>query len=467
VQVKGKKVLVLGLGDTGLSMARWLARRGARVRAADSRSDPPRRRELEEAFPGVEVQLGAFRDELFENVELVAASPGVPLSEPALARAASRKLPVVGDIELFAQALRSEAQAEPPRILAITGTNGKSTVTALAGAMCLAAGIDSELAGNIGPPVLEVLQRRTEAGLLPSVWVLELSSFQLETTQSLRADAATVLNISEDHLDRYATLDDYCAAKARVFEGAGVQVLNRDDPRSLAMRRGGRAFVRFGLEAPEGAGDFGLVKHDGGHWLAQGAVPLIAVRDMKLAGLHNAANALAALALCRSIGLPLAPLLQALRAFPGLPHRVELVREANGVRYYDDSKGTNVGSTAAALAGLAGAGTKVVLIAGGDGKGQDFSPLAEPVQRAARCVVLIGRDAPAIERALRGGAKIRRAATLDDAVHAAAEEACHGDAVLLSPACASFDMFRDYKHRGAVFRAAVERLGGQPPGGQP
>jgi UDP-N-acetylmuramoylalanine--D-glutamate ligase len=408
--------------------------------------------------------VGAFGDELFDSVDLVAVSPGVPLSEPALARAAARGLRVVGDIELFAQTLHRGSDAGQPRIIAITGTNGKSTVTALAGAMCRAAGLDSEVAGNIGPPVLDAFERRAASGVLPRAWVLELSSFQLETTHSLRADAATVLNVSEDHLDRYASLDAYCAAKARILHEAGVQVLNRDDPRSLGMRQGG-SVVTFGVNAPGGGGDYGLLRRDGECWLAEGPVPLLAVRDTLLAGLHNAANALAALALCRAIGLPLAPLLQALREFRGLPHRVELVREANGVRYYDDSKGTNVGSTAAALAGLAGNGAKVVLIAGGDGKGQDFSPLAEPVQRAARCVVLIGRDAPAIERALQGrAAKIRHAATLDAAVDAAAEEARPGDAVLLSPACASFDMFRDYRHRGAVFRAAVERLGGGRPG---
>jgi UDP-N-acetylmuramoylalanine--D-glutamate ligase len=290
------------------------------------------------------------------------------------------------------------------------------------------------------------------------LWVLEVSSFQLEVTASLAADAAAVLNVTEDHLDRYRGFDDYARAKARVFSGDGMQVLNRDDPRSLAMALPGRKTSTFGLDAPRRAEDWGLLKRDGEPWLAQGANALLASREMKLAGLHNAANALAALALCRALGLPLEPLLAALREFKGLPHRVELIGEADGVRWYDDSKGTNVGSTVAALAGLAQRETKVVLIAGGDGKGQDFSPLRDAVERSARALVLIGRDAPLIEAAVAGaGVPIRRAASMDQAVALAAQAARPGDAVLLSPACASFDMFRDYRHRGEVFRLAVER----------
>jgi UDP-N-acetylmuramoylalanine--D-glutamate ligase len=302
-----------------------------------------------------------------------------------------------------------------------------------------------------------VLMRREDAGKLPELWVLELSSFQLETTDSLAADAATVLNISEDHLDRYRGIDEYAAAKARIFAGAGLQVLNRDDPRCLAMALPGRASITFGLDAPRRAEDWGLLDRDGEPWLSQGRNAVLPVRAMRLAGLHNAANALAALALCRGLGLPLEPLLQALRGFKGLPHRVEPVGEAQGVRWYDDSKGTNVGSTVAALAGLARGTAKVVLIAGGEGKGQDFSPLKDAVARAARAAVLIGRDAPLIEAAIAGaGVPILRAGSMEEAVSLAGGAARSGDAVLLSPACASFDMFRDYKHRGEVFRAAVE-----------
>jgi len=293
--------------------------------------------------------------------------------------------------------------------------------------------------------------------------VVELSSFQLETTAALQPAAATVLNVSPDHLDRYPDVSAYAAAKARIFAGGGVQVLNRDDPATMTMRLAGRRVTTFGLDPAPEHDDFGLLKVFGERWLAMGATPLLPVREMRLAGLHNAANALAALALCRAIGLPLAPLLDALRRFAGLPHRVERVGEIGGVIFYDDSKGTNVGSTVAALAGLGrqlnGSGGKVVLIAGGDGKQQDFAPLAGAVADAARAVILIGRDAPAIERALAPtGTPIERASSMEDAVARAFEAAQPGDVVLLSPACASFDMFANYRRRGEVFSAAVKEL---------
>jgi len=455
VNFAGRKVLVLGLGDTGLSMAKWLARRGASVRVADTRTEPPRLAELKRSLPAVPAYCGPFRDEIFAGVDLIAISPGVPLAAPNVQGAIAAGTRVVGDIELFAVAVADRR----PRIIAVTGTNGKSTVTSLAGAMARAAGADCEVAGNIGPPVLDALTRREDAGRAAGLWVLELSSFQLETTTSLAADAAVVLNITEDHLDRYRGIDDYARVKARVFSGDGIQVLNRDDPRSLAMELPGRKAISFGLDTPRRAEDWGLLERGGESWFAQGANALLAVREMRLAGLHNAANALAALALCRALVLPLQPLLAALREFKGLPHRTELIGEADGVRWYDDSKGTNVGSTVAALAGLAQGDAKVILIAGGDGKGQDFSPLRNALERSARGLVLIGRDASLIEAAVAGaGVPIRRAASMDQAVALAAQAARPGDAVLLSPACASFDMFRDYKHRGEVFRLAVERV---------
>ena len=451
----GRKVLVLGLGDTGLSMAKWLARRGADVRVADTRAAPPRLADLGRALPGVTADCGPFQEASFAGIDLIAISPGVPLADPNVQRALAAGTRVVGDIELFAQATADRR----PRIIAVTGTNGKSTVTALAGAMAKAAGADCEVAGNIGPAVLDALMRREDLGRAAGLWVLELSSFQLETTRSLAADAATVLNITEDHLDRYRGIDDYARAKARVFFGDGIQVLNRDDPRSLSMALPGRKTITFGLDAPRRAQDWGLAERGGEPWLSQGANPLLAVREVRLAGLHNAANALAALALCRALELPLEPLLASLREFRGLPHRVELVGEAHRVRWYDDSKGTNVGSTVAALAGLARRDSKIVLIAGGDGKGQDFSPLKDAVMRSARALVLIGRDAPRIEAAVAGaGVPVRRAASMEEAVNCAAQSARSGDAVLLSPACASFDMFRDYEHRGEVFRAAVQGI---------
>jgi UDP-N-acetylmuramoylalanine--D-glutamate ligase len=403
---------------------------------------------------------GPFAEHLLDGVELVAASPGVPVVSPVVQAAVARGLEVVGDIELFARFL---AAAPGARVIAITGTNGKTTVTALAGSMCRAAGLDAQVAGNISPAVLTALMDRLDAGRPPEAWVLELSSFQLETTCSLAPDVATVLNVTPDHLDRYPWLEAYAAAKARIFDGGGAQVLNREDARSSAMRRAGRRIVTFGLDAPPDHEDFGLLKMGGEHWLAMGATPLVATRELRLAGLHNAANALAALALCRSIGLPLAPLLGALKAFAGLPHRVAPVARVEGVAFYDDSKGTNVGSTVAALAGLGrqlnGSGGRVILIAGGDGKQQDFAPLREAVAGAARAVVLIGRDAPAIATALAGsGAPIERAATMADAVARAFAAARPGDTVLLSPACASFDMFTDYKQRGEAFCAAVREL---------
>ncbi len=458
---------MLGLGETGLSMARWLARAGAEVRVADTRPVPPNLTRLQQALPAVSVHCGSFPESLFDGVDLIAISPGVPLADPLVARAARRGVPVVGDIELFAQALLRDreggARALPreagPRILAITGTNGKSTVTALAGAMCKAAGLDCEVAGNISPAALDALMHRRDAGGDPAAWVLELSSFQLETTESLDASAAAMLNLSEDHLDRYASMQEYTAAKSRIFSGSGVQVLNRDDPRSLAMAIPGRRLITFGLAPPESPGDFGLVSRDSAAWLARGTTPLFPVREIPLAGLHNAANALAALALCSAIELPMAPLVSALAEFRGLPHRMEPVGELGGVYFYDDSKGTNVGSTVAALAGLAGGSAKVVLIAGGEGKSQDFSPLAAAAAKAARAVVLIGRDAPVIERALQGsGVPVHRAAAMDEAVGIAASLAQAGDAVLLSPACASFDMFLNYRHRGEMFREAVKGL---------
>ena len=461
MDLAGRTVLVLGLGETGLSMARWIARRGGSVRVADTRAAPPALAALRAALPQARVTAGPFTPALLDGVDLVAASPGVPLAEPVVATAFARGLEVLGDVELFARYLAG--QGGGARVIAITGTNGKSTVTALAGAMCRAAGADCEVAGNISPAVLAALGARLDAGRLPEAWVVELSSFQLETTTSLRPNAATVLNVSADHLDRYPDIAAYAAAKARIFAGGGTQILNRDDPASVAMRLPGRRVVTFGLDPAPDHDDFGLLKMHGEHWLAMGATPLMPVREMRLAGLHNAANALAAAALCRAIGLPLAPLLDALRTFAGLPHRVERVGEIDGIAFYDDSKGTNVGSTVAALSGIAhglnGSGGKVVLIAGGDGKQQDFTPLAGAVAGRTRAVVLIGRDAPAIERALAPtGTPIERAASMQEAVARAFEAARAGDVVLLSPACASFDMFANYHQRGEVFCAAVKEL---------
>ncbi|HEY5291884.1 MAG TPA: UDP-N-acetylmuramoyl-L-alanine--D-glutamate ligase [Burkholderiales bacterium] len=479
MKLAGKNALVLGLGETGLSMARFLARRGARVRVADTRDAPPKLAALGQHVPQAELALGAFRDESFSDADLIAISPGVPLATLQVRAAAARGVPVVGDIELFAQALRegnsggpalragsrgarSRPPSAPPQVLAVTGTNGKTTVTALTGAMCKRGGLATEVAGNISPAALDALMQCEDDRRKPEVWVLELSSFQLETTRTLNPVAATVLNLSEDHLDRYDGMDAYARAKARIFRGEGIQVLNRDDARSMNMAVAGRKQVSFGLGAPGRADDFGLLRVADELWLAQGATPLLAVKELPLAGLHNAANALAALALTRALGESYAPLLSALRDFKGLPHRLEKVAEFDGIAFYDDSKGTNVGSTVAALNGFAelnARGARVVLIAGGEGKGQNFAPLAEPVSRYARAVVLIGRDAELIARALgASGVALLRAGSMEEAVAQARAQAQPGDVVLLSPACASFDMFRNYPHRGEVFAACVRTM---------
>jgi UDP-N-acetylmuramoylalanine--D-glutamate ligase len=458
LNLEHKKVLVVGLGVTGLSMARWLDARGAVVAVADSRDNPPHAARLQAELPGVPLFTGKLREEVFRNADLLAVSPGVSLREPAVADALAHGVEVVGDIELFAQALNAQDLTLRTQVIAITGSNGKSTVTEMVGAMCKKAGLHTIVAGNIGLPVLDALSDLDLRGETADVFVIELSSFQLETTHTLHPAVSTVLNVTEDHMDRYTGMEDYAAAKERIFAGNGVQVLNREDGYSMAMVKPGRKVMTFGLDAPQKSEDWGLLDGENGPWLSQGGNRLLAVADLPLAGLHNAANALAALALCRAIDLPVQPLIEALREFKGLPHRVEKVAEINGVTFYDDSKGTNVGATVAALNGMP---CKVVLIAGGDGKGQDFSPLAPAVSAHARAVVLIGRDGQKIGAALAScGVPLRTAASMEEGVIQAFEQAKPGDAVLLSPACASFDMFRNYEHRAQVFIAAVKELEG-------
>ena len=458
--LKGRKVVVLGLGDTGLSMARWLARRGAVVRVADSRVAPPHAARLARELPQVPLATGKFSDAALAGVDLIAISPGIDRREAPIAGAVKRGVPIVGDVELFAQALKAviphPSSLIPPKVLAITGSNGKSTVTVMTGEICRAAGRETVVAGNIGLPVLDALAAVEDGGRAPEVFVLELSSFQLESTNSLEPDAATVLNVTEDHLDRYAGMKEYAAAKARIFAGNGVQVLNRDDRWSMGMTRAGRARYTFGVGEPRAETEWGVRVAGDGDALARGPRLLMAASELPLAGLHNAANALAAHALAHAIGAADETLARALRTFKGLPHRMQQVAEHAGVVFLDDSKGTNVGATVAALTGL---GRQVVLIAGGDGKGQDFSPLAPAVKMRARAVVLIGRDAGKLERALAAsGVPLRHAGGMDEAVAAAYGEARPGDAVLLSPACASYDMFRNYVHRAEAFVAAVRRL---------
>jgi UDP-N-acetylmuramoylalanine--D-glutamate ligase len=458
MELRGRHVLVLGLGESGLASALWCARQGARVRVADSRAAPPGLDELHCRVVSADFRSGEFEPGLLDGIDLLVLSPGLPGDLPLLLRAPAAGIPVAGEIELFAQGLRRLGQSAP--VLAITGTNGKTTTTALTGHLLRATGKTVGVAGNISPAALTALMAAQDANALPQIWVLELSSFQLETTVTLDPVAATVLNVSDDHLDRYAGLDEYAAAKARIFSGGGVQVLNRDDPRVCRMALVDRRVISFGLDAPPAAEDFGLRAQNGEAWLAQGGRCLLPLAELPLAGLHNAANAMAALALCAGIGFDVDSLLPALRSFRGLPHRVEKIAEKEGVTWYDDSKGTNVGATVAALAGLGGGvGRKSVVIAGGDGKGQDFSPLRDAVATHARAVILIGRDGASIGQAIAGaGIKTERAGDMADAVKRAAALALPGDAVLLSPACASFDMFRNYEHRAEVFIAAVRAM---------
>ncbi|MBS1158266.1 MAG: UDP-N-acetylmuramoylalanine--D-glutamate ligase [Proteobacteria bacterium] len=448
MELKGKRVVVVGLGESGLAMAKWLTRQGAVVRVADSRATPPNLAALAALAPGAEVIAGPFAESTFAGADLVALSPGVPKATPAIAALA---MPVISEIELFAAGVR--AQLPAAKIIAITGSNGKTTTTALTAHLLNGAGVPAVACGNISPSALDALMAAQDADALPAVWVVELSSFQLETTHRLNADAATVLNISEDHLDRYAgSLANYAAAKSRVFQGKGVMVLNRDDDWSMANGRCGRKMVTFGLQGASRGLDFGLV--DG--VIRKGGQDLVAIADLKLCGLHNAANAMAALALCEALGIAPERLIEPLKSFAGLPHRVESVAEIGGVLYVDDSKGTNVGATLAAIEGM---GRQVAIVLGGDGKGQDFSPLKAALEKHGRAVALIGRDAPVIESALTGCAlPLLHAADMATAVRWLAGQAVAGDCVLLSPACASLDMYRNYAQRAQAFIDAVRGL---------
>ena len=435
--------LVLGLGATGLSCARHLSAHGYRVRVADSRPAPPMLSSLRLEFPDMPVNTGPWDSRVFRDADLLVVSPGLSLRDPEIAAALAAGATAVGDIELFARA------ATAP-VIAITGANGKSTVTTLVGEMCRAAGLDTAVGGNIGTPALDLL-RHPE----PDVYVLELSSFQLETTFSLNARSATVLNITPDHMDRYRNIEEYAAAKERIFQGDGVIVLNRDDSQVMAMARVGRRTMCFGLSQPRDESDYGLVRKGSDEWLARGARAFMPVAGLRLEGRHNVANALAAAALTDVIGVPFDAMRHALSSFTGLRHRTEVVGERDGVLWINDSKGTNVGATVAALNGM---DRPVILIAGGDGKGADFSQLRGAVRDRVRGMVLIGRDAPLLEQALGDLVPVVHAADMREAVQKAAALALSGDAVLLSPACASFDMFRNYEHRGDVFRDAVAKV---------
>lgn len=436
--------VIVGLGATGLSCARYLHSVGMPFAMVDTRSAPPQLEAFRKLYPDVEVELGNLDAEVYNRAAQIILSPGIALREPAIDKQIKRGIPVIGDIELFARAVNKP-------VISITGTNAKSTVTTLVGEMAKAAGYHAEVGGNLGVPALDLLQHAQTADL----YVLELSSFQLETTHSLHSTVATVLNVTPDHMDRYDTLNDYQAAKQRVYRNCQIAVCNRDD--ALTDVNHEPKFY-FTLNEPRDH-EFGLRRVDNEIYLAFGQELLLAVRELPVAGRHYQANALAALALGHGYGLPFEPMLHVLRTFPGLPHRCQLVRNRRGVKWYNDSKGTNVGATQAAIEGLGEHITgKLILIAGGIGKSADFTPLLPAIEKYARHVVLIGESARELANMINGRIPISFASSMDEAVHRCDAVAQSGDSVLLSPACASFDMFKNFEHRGQVFSEYVEKL---------
>lgn len=438
--------VVVGLGASGLSAARFLARRGQRVVVMDSRMSPPQLDVLRDEFPEMEIHVGGFDPEILLAADELVMSPGIPLREPAIAEAMAAGVAITGDVGLF---LREVTQP----VIAITGSNAKSTVTELTGKMISDAGLKAGVGGNIGLPVLDMLD-----GAECDVYVLELSSFQLETLDQIGAEVATVLNVSPDHMDRYDDLPGYHRAKHRIFRGCRQVVVNRDDPLSQPLIPASVKQWSFGLGVPD-FNQFGLRHDAGSDWLAFENRNLLRADELKIRGRHNLANALAALALGHAIGLSLESMVGTLRAFPGLPHRCQWVGEIGGVQYFNDSKGTNVGATVAAIEGLAPSlSGKLLLIAGGDGKGADFSDLADPCRESVRDAFLIGKDAACLAESLDNSCDLHLCESLEQAVKLAAEKAMPGDAVLLSPACASFDMFRGFEHRGDVFVSIVRDL---------
>lgn len=479
-----QKALVVGLGASGEACTKFLLKRQWQVRATDTRTEPPALSRLSdtEGFSFVSLQEAQAQ---LKDCNLLVMSPGISpwhsAVTPLVRSAQSLGIEIVGEIELFARELlrlKSE-KAYEPKVIAVTGTNGKTTTTVLTTKMAAASGLKAVAAGNIGPNAVTELDRYLESGELPDVWVLELSSFQLETTSSLAPDAAALLNITQDHLDWHGGMNEYVAAKGKIFaHEKTARILNRDDTTVMNFAAHDRRVFTFGTTEPQHPNEWGLVKEDGIVWLAfneddsvqltkrkvlEGHVlqRLMPEDALHIRGRHNSMNALAALALIYAAGLPISDALRALAQYRGEPHRVEYVMTVNGVDYIDDSKGTNVGATVAALEGLGANGTKLVVILGGDGKGQDFSPIADSMGKHARAAVLIGRDAPLIEKALQGAEyPIIHAKDMPQAVQKASELAQPHDCVLLSPACASWDMFKDYAQRSAIFIASAKALAG-------
>lgn len=434
--------VIIGLGKTGLSCARFLHQKNIPFVVTDSRAHPEGLDELLAFAPDVHIQTGQFSKSLIDSATHLVASPGVSLREPVFKDAISKGIPVIGDIELFAQAVTVP-------VVGITGSNGKSTVTTLVGEMINACGINAVVAGNIGMPALDALKEDAE------MYVLELSSFQLETTHSLVLKVACVLNVSEDHMDRYDAFSDYVAAKQRIYQHAETAVFNRHDLSTVPNKK--MNSISFGLDQPN-EHHFGIQIHNGQHYLAKGDQRLLKTSELFLQGAHHEQNALASLAIGNAIGLTCESMIDVLRTFKGLPHRCQLVREHDGIRWINDSKGTNVGATIAAIETVAANQKKVILIAGGVGKGADFSLLKPSLNAYVKQLILIGESALTIEKQCHGAAPITHAKTLEDAITTAKDNALSGDVVLFSPACASFDMFKNYIHRGEVFEGLVNSL---------
>lgn len=438
------KHLIVGLGRTGMSVARYLRAQGIPFAITDSRAAPPELDSLKNLAPEVAIRIGGLDVSLLDDVTAVIASPGVSLHEPILIEAKQRGLPVIGDIELF-------ARANKVPVVAITGTNGKSTVTTLVALMAQACGLRAFAGGNLGRPALDLLQESPA-----DLFVLELSSFQLETTSSLRTTTSTVLNVTSDHMDRYDSMLDYAQAKARILDRCECAVVNHDDALVMAMPRNGQRALSFSVQHNDA--DYSTMQTANEVVLCAHGRPIVNMSQLKLTGLHNAANALAALAMCEALQLDMKSCLQALKEFPGLPHRAQWVADIKGVRYIEDSKGTNVGATLAAVQGMSG---PLIVIAGGQGKGQDFAPLAPAFRNKVRCAVLLGQDASQLNDVLKSVCDTKFVNSMEEAVSTAATLAQQGDTVLLSPACASLDMFRDYAHRGDVFVSSVRDLAGK------
>lgn len=438
--------VIVGLGVTAVSCARHLTQQNIPIAVTDTRQNPPHLAEFKQAYPNAPVSLGQLDEALLNKATKLIVSPGISVQEPALQRQLARGIPIVGDIELFAQEVTAP-------VIAITGTNAKSTVTTLVGEMAIAAGLRTQVGGNLGVPALDLLTKP-----LAELFVLELSSFQLETTYSLAPRVAVVLNVTPDHMDRYATLQDYRLAKQRVYSNCAIAVCNRDDAFTDCGDRYTERKIQFTLQKPR-QDEFGLLSKNGETYLAYGHEILMPIRKLPVLGRHYQANALAALAIGHGFGLPMEPMLETLVKFKGLPHRCQLIREHNGVAWYNDSKGTNVGAALAAIEGLGSEiEGKLILIAGGVGKNADFTPLVPAITQYVRATILLGEAAPILAEVLSDRVDISFADSMAEAVALADKFALPGDSVLLSPACASFDMFNNFEHRGEVFTEVVQAL---------